>query len=167
MSRLAKDPAAVAVAAMSIPPPAVRAALSRDLTAAIREAGEAKPCGAPQADPEDWFPLRGDEAPVTAADVQWARAQAQALCGGCPVMAECLEQTLRDGPRRQWGLAGGLCRYDRRAVLRLRSQLEEQEAAEAASAAEELTHSALSPASPVTPFRASTEREVTGDATAA
>ena len=161
MSRLAKDAAAVTVAALSIPPPAIRAASTRALTAAITEAGAAKPCAEPGADPEDWFPLRGDEGPVTVDDVRWARARAQALCGGCPVMAACREHALRGGPEQQWGLAGGLCSADRLGVYRLWARLAEPRSAdEPSEAAHDLPGAAR--VSRVTSRRAGPGRTGTG-----
>jgi WhiB family transcriptional regulator, redox-sensing transcriptional regulator len=66
-------------------------------------------CSGAATDPDEWFPV--------AAVVPAARAEAQralALCGACPVRAECLEMSLR-----QWqtigkhGIWGGLVEAER------------------------------------------------------
>jgi WhiB family redox-sensing transcriptional regulator len=47
-------------------------------------------------------------------------AKAKAICAGCPVRDECLEYALRT--REAHGVWGGMNEYERRALLRERSQ---------------------------------------------
>jgi WhiB family transcriptional regulator, redox-sensing transcriptional regulator len=65
-------------------------------------------------DPDQWFPL--------AHDVVRAReeaADAIAVCVACPVRAECLEYSLRDGPDSgAYGVWGGLVEGERRLLRR-------------------------------------------------
>ena len=59
-------------------------------------------------DPDLWFPVRGG-----------GNAAALAICGGCPVRAECGEYGLSLGPHEP-GIWGGLSWKQRRAILRER-----------------------------------------------
>ena len=57
------------------------------------------------ADPELFFPERGDTYSVQAA---------KAVCARCPVRAECLEEHLGE----KQGVWGGMSEYERRAIRR-------------------------------------------------
>ncbi|MEW5539360.1 WhiB family transcriptional regulator [Streptomyces cyaneofuscatus] len=61
------------------------------------------------ADPEELF---ADSA---------AQSRAKAVCGGCPVRAECLAEALDN--RVQFGVWGGMTERERRALLRRRSDV--------------------------------------------
>lgn len=60
-----------------------------------------------QADPDAWFPERGES----------ARA-AKRICVECPVARECLESALANS--EQYGIWGGLSEHERRALTRER-----------------------------------------------
>jgi hypothetical protein len=67
------------------------------------------PCRAPGADPDWWFPGRGD----------WRTArQAAALCASCPVRTACLAGALARNERH--GVWGGVTEHDRRVLKRTR-----------------------------------------------
>ena len=63
-------------------------------------------------DAELFFPV-AEAGPAYAAQV----AQAKAVCAGCPVRAECLDEALAHIP---YGIAGGLTEHERRALRRTR-----------------------------------------------
>jgi WhiB family redox-sensing transcriptional regulator len=71
---------------------------------------------------------RGEQAPLffpeTALEDRATRrdreGKAKAICAGCPVRIECLEYALRT--RESHGVWGGMNEYERRALLRERSQ---------------------------------------------
>ena len=72
-----------------------------------------RPCVAPGADPEDWFP---DAEPGLKAHARY-ESRARALCRGCPVALECLEcALLREGPVRGHGIFGGTAPWQRQAI---------------------------------------------------
>jgi len=74
-----------------------------------------RPCAAPGANPEDWFPpeVRGNS-PRTR---ERREARARALCRFCPVGVECLELAIRrEGPARGYGIAGGTMPWQRQAI---------------------------------------------------
>ena len=72
-----------------------------------------RPCIAPGADPEDWFPDPGSGRGATAR----YESRALALCRGCPVEVECLELAmLREGPARGHGISGGTAPWQRQAI---------------------------------------------------
>jgi hypothetical protein len=75
-----------------------------------------RPCVAPDANPEDWFPAEpgsGNSARVRAL----YEARALALCAGCPVAIACLELTLlREGPVRGHGISGGTAPWQRQQI---------------------------------------------------
>lgn len=54
-----------------------------------------------QADPDEWFPPKGGSSEV-----------AKAICGQCPVQAECLQYALDNHER--FGIFGGLSERERR-----------------------------------------------------
>ena len=58
-----------------------------------------------QADPEVWFPERGQ-----------SPHPAKAICSQCPVRSECLTEALANGER--FGVWGGLTEHERRDFLR-------------------------------------------------
>jgi hypothetical protein len=75
-----------------------------------------RPCAAPDADPEAWFPAEPGPGyqPRARADYE---ARALALCRGCPVAVECLELAmLREGPARGHGISGGTAPWQRQAI---------------------------------------------------
>ena len=65
-------------------------------------------------DPDEWFPLSIE--PATARD---EAAAAIAVCGACPVRAECLALSLRHWDIGQHGVWGGLVPADRARLRRL------------------------------------------------
>ena len=71
-------------------------------------------CARSAISPDEWFPLTTD--PVKAR--QHAK-RALAVCGACPVRAECLELSLRlwEGSGHH-GIWGGTLEYERRALRR-------------------------------------------------
>lgn len=91
-----------------------------------RIAAATRPC---DTDPDRWFP----EPPPT-----WDQAArrayvatAQTLCGGCPVIAECLELTLRDESKHgitPTGIAGGRVPWERKSIARFRRRADQDEA---------------------------------------
>ncbi len=75
-----------------------------------------RPCVAPGANPEDWFPTEPGPGSQTRARALY-EALALALCRGCPVALECLELTLRrEGPARGHGISGGTAPWQRQAI---------------------------------------------------
>ena len=75
-----------------------------------------RPCAAPGASPEDWFPDEPGSGYQPRARARY-EARALALCRGCPVAVECLELTmLREGPRRGHGIAGGTAPWQRQGI---------------------------------------------------
>jgi hypothetical protein len=75
-----------------------------------------RPCVAPAANPDDWFPDEPGSRNCTK-DRPHYEAQALALCRGCPVALECLELTLRrEGPRRGYGIAGATTPWQRQQI---------------------------------------------------
>lgn len=63
-----------------------------------------RPCVAPGANPEDWFPDEPGPGGNHAKTRALYEAQALALCRSCPVAIECLELTLlREGRPRDTG----------------------------------------------------------------
>lgn len=58
-----------------------------------------------QADPEAWFPEKGG-----------STREAKAICGRCPVAAECVDDALTREER--FGVWGGLSERERRRILR-------------------------------------------------
>jgi Transcription factor WhiB len=75
-----------------------------------------RPCAAPGANPEAWFPTEpgsGNSAKVRAL----YEARALVLCRGCPVAIECLELAmLREGPARGHGISGGTTPWQRQQI---------------------------------------------------
>ena len=59
--------------------------------------------------PEKWFPLFSTGA-MQPHDLRMI-AEAKAICGACPVRAECLESAMQSGER--WGIWGGLTPEER------------------------------------------------------
>jgi WhiB family redox-sensing transcriptional regulator len=57
------------------------------------------------ADPELFFPATADQA-----------AEAQRVCGDCPVKPQCLDYSLATA--QEWGIWGGLTEQERQALLR-------------------------------------------------
>ena len=83
-----------------------------------------RPCAAPGADPEDWFP----EEPGPGGKRVKARARyesrALALCRGCPVTVECLELAiLREGSARGHGIFGATAPWQRQQIKVTRGAL--------------------------------------------
>jgi hypothetical protein len=71
-------------------------------------------CAVTAIDPDEWFPVATT---VTAARAEAARALA--MCGVCPVRAECLELSLRHWSAvGRYGIWGGLVEAERAAVRR-------------------------------------------------
>lgn len=66
-----------------------------------------RPCQAPGADPDAWFPEQGDAA---------AAARAKALCAPCQGKAACLAGAL--ARNELYGVWGGLTEHERRALPR-------------------------------------------------
>ncbi len=65
---------------------------------------------------DPWFPVTQDEAEL--------EVLARRACRGCPVMASCLELTLRTEsrtPRDIHGIAAGLAPHERRALVQART----------------------------------------------
>jgi hypothetical protein len=82
--------------------------LSRLVTAA-----EGRPCAAPGADPEDWFP----EIQTGPQGRERYEFTARALCRFCPVQIACLEQAIQlEGSRLGHGIAGGTAPWQRQAI---------------------------------------------------
>lgn len=93
---------------------------ARDLSRLVIAAR--RPCGAPDANPEDWFPPEpqradypGDQAHAAAHEsYEYA---ARALCRFCPVELECLERAIQqEGPHPGHGIAGGTAPWQRQAI---------------------------------------------------
>jgi hypothetical protein len=77
-----------------------------------------RPCVAPGADPNEWFPIEPGSGSQTRARAL-SEALALALCRGCPVAIECLELALRrEGPARGHGVCGGTTPWQRQAIKR-------------------------------------------------
>ena len=62
---------------------------------------------------------RSDELFVQGAE----QNRAKVMCGGCPVVAECLAEALDN--RIEWGVWGGMTERERRALLRRRPNVTE------------------------------------------
>jgi hypothetical protein len=72
-----------------------------------------RPCAAPGANPEDWFPDPGSDRGAAAL----YESRALVLCRGCPVAIECLELAmLREGPARGHGISGGTTPWQRQQI---------------------------------------------------
>ena len=75
-----------------------------------------RPCAAPGADPEAWFPEEPRAGRRTCARAKY-EARAQELCRGCGVQLGCLELALlREGPDRGFGISGGTAPWQRQAI---------------------------------------------------
>jgi hypothetical protein len=75
-----------------------------------------RPCAAPDADPDDWFPAEPGSGgrPRSCALYEF---RALALCRGCRVALECLELTmLREGPARGRGISGCTAPWQRQQI---------------------------------------------------
>jgi WhiB family transcriptional regulator, redox-sensing transcriptional regulator len=71
-------------------------------------------CAVTAIDPDEWFPVA-----TTAKAARAEAAHALALCGECPVRAECLELSLRHWLAvGRYGIWGGLVEAERAAVRR-------------------------------------------------
>ena len=78
-----------------------------------------RPCAAPGADPEDWFPDPGSGRGAAAR----YESRALALCRGCPVEVECLELAiLREGAARGHGISGGTAPWQRQRIKATRAR---------------------------------------------
>lgn len=62
-----------------------------------------------QADPDQWFPDKGQASPL-----------AVAICRDCPVATACLEYALSH-PEGQWGIWAGTTARQRRAIRQARA----------------------------------------------
>ncbi len=81
-----------------------------------------RPCAAPGANPEDWFPVEPGPGNQTRARTL-SEALALALCRGCPVTLFCLELTLRrEGTARGHGIAGATTPWQRQAIKASRTR---------------------------------------------
>ena len=75
-----------------------------------------RPCAAPDANPEDWFPDAPGRGYQLRARARY-EARALVLCRGCPVAVECLELALlREGPARGHGVCGGTAPWQRQQI---------------------------------------------------
>ncbi len=75
-----------------------------------------RPCAAPCANPEDWFPAEPGSGNRPKARALY-EARALALCRFCPVEVECLELALlREGPARGHGICGGTAPWQRQQI---------------------------------------------------
>jgi hypothetical protein len=75
-----------------------------------------RPCVAPDANPEEWFPDEPGSGSQTRARALY-EALALALCRGCPVAIECLELAVRrEGPARGHGISGATAPWQRQAI---------------------------------------------------
>jgi Transcription factor WhiB len=75
-----------------------------------------RPCAAPGADPEDWFPAEPGSGYQPRARARY-ESRALALCRDCPVAIECLELAmLREGPQRGHGISGGTTPWQRQEI---------------------------------------------------
>lgn len=82
----------------------------------IVHAASERPCAAPDASAEDWFPDEPGPGYQLRMRAQY-EARAQALCRFCPVEIECLELAIvREGPARGHGVAGGTAPWQRQAI---------------------------------------------------
>jgi hypothetical protein len=86
-------------------------------------AASRRPCAAPDAKADDWFPAepkRGKGPKARArheARVRRYEARAMALCRFCPVAIECLELAIHgEGRARGYGIAGGTAPWQRQAI---------------------------------------------------
>ena len=76
----------------------------------------ARPCVAPGADPEEWFPAEAGPGYRRTARARY-ELRALALCRACPVAIECLELALlREGPARGFGISGGTAPWQRQRI---------------------------------------------------
>ena len=71
-------------------------------------------CADSALDPDEWFP-----ASIAPATARHEAAAAIAVCGTCPVRAECLTLSLRHWAVGQHGIWGGLVAADRARLRRL------------------------------------------------
>lgn len=53
-----------------------------------------------------------EELPLTPKETRWAKK----ACGPCPVLRDCLVETLRNG--EEWGVQAGMSRVDRLRLLK-------------------------------------------------
>lgn len=75
-------------------------------------------------DPEAWFPLEAEpDQPVTRQRRLAERVEAAALCGFCPVRAQCAPLSFGLGPRGLYGVWGGLSARDRLVLRPLWTEL--------------------------------------------
>jgi len=75
-----------------------------------------RPCAAPGANPEDWFPDEPGQGFQPQVRGRY-EARALALCRGCPVALECLELAIsREGPARGFGIYGGTAPWQRQRI---------------------------------------------------
>jgi len=95
----------------------VTALVAAELERRVLDAGP-RPCAAPDANPDDWFPAEpgsGNHARSRARARYEARARA--LCRFCPAGVECLELAIRrEGPQRGYGIYGGTAPWQRQAI---------------------------------------------------
>lgn len=81
-----------------------------------------RPCAAPGANPEDWFPAEPGSGYRPRARARY-ESRALALCRGCPVAVECLELAmLREGPARGHGISGGTTPWQRQQIKATRAR---------------------------------------------
>jgi hypothetical protein len=86
----------------------------------IVHAASERPCAAPAARAEDWFPEEPGPGYQRRARARY-EARALALCRGCPVAIECLELAiLREGPARGHGISGATAPWQRQRIKRSR-----------------------------------------------
>lgn len=86
----------------------------------IVHAATERPCAAPAARPEDWFPDEPGSGFQPRARARY-EAWALALCRGCPVAIECLELAIRrEGPARGHGISGATAPWQRQQIKRSR-----------------------------------------------
>lgn len=80
-------------------------------------------CAEPEAQPEAWFPLAeesGEYGEITTQSMAYARA----LCGGCPIIEECLDSALTRG--ETYGIWGGLTTPEREQLRVARTTADHQ-----------------------------------------
>jgi hypothetical protein len=84
----------------------------------IVHAATERPCAAPGASAEDWFPDEPGSGFQPRARTLY-EARARALCRGCPVAIECLELAIRrEGPGRGHGISGATAPWQRQRIKR-------------------------------------------------
>jgi len=104
------------------PPGPVMDLATADLAAAVRTAPR-RPCAAPGADPDDWFPPEPPKGHHVRQRETY-EARARALCRFCPVEFQCLELALRYERRaRGAGIWGGMAPWDRERLAAARERL--------------------------------------------